>query len=117
MSITITEQTFSSVKKITFDWTLVAGQADGTTVNNYDGQILRINAMACSCTGYDLDLFDSDSVDLLGGQGTLTSGGFDFGTSTGNVEMPLSVVSGKLTLDVTGTTGLTDSGQTIVYIR
>ena len=116
--VTIIEQIHKSMKKITFNWTMTGGQADGTTLNSYDGQVLRVNCMPCSCTGYDLDLFDSDSVDLLGGQGaTINSGGDDFGTSIGSVSMPLSVVSGTLNLDVTGTTGLTDTGQTIVYIR
>ena len=118
-TVTITEQTHKMVKKVTFDWTLVAGVASETTTNSYDGQVLRINAMACSCTGYALEVQDSDGVDLLGRQGaTLTSGGTDFGTSTGNVEMPLSAVSSLITLDVSGTTGTTkNTGQTIVYIR
>lgn len=119
-TVNIIEQTHKMVKKVTFNWTLVDGEAGGETINSYDGEVLRINAMACSCTGYALEIEDSDSIDLLGGQGaTLTSGGYDFGTSTstGAAEMPLSAVSSKLTLDVTGSTDKTDTGQTIVYIR
>lgn len=118
MAIVITEQTFSSVKKIDFAWTLVDGVVSGATTKTYDGEVLRVNAMACACTGYALLIEDSDGVDLLAGRGAaLTSGGKDFGTSTGSVSMPISVVSGALTLDITASTGKTDTGETIVYVR
>ena len=75
--------------------------------------------METSCTGYALELNDNDGVDLLGGQGaTLTSGGSDFGTSTGgSLSYPLSAVSSKLTLAVTGAGTTGETGQTIVYVR
>ena len=117
-TVTMTEQTHKMVKKVTFDWTATTGAAGDTTTKHYDGEVLRINCMETSCTGYALEINDSDGVDLLGGQGaTMTSGGTDFGTSTGgSITYPLSVVSSKLTLAVTGcTTGST--GQTIVYVR
>lgn len=119
-TVVITEQTFSMVKKVTFDWTATTGAAGDETKKYYDGEVLRVVCMETSDTGYALKINDNDGVDLLGGHGAaLTSGGADFGTSstsTTGIEMPLSVVSSKLTLDVTGcTTGST--GKTIVYIR
>lgn len=118
-TVTKTEQVFSMVKKVTFDWTATTGgAASDTTDKYYDGEVLRIVCMDTSCTGYGLEINDNDGVDLLGGQGAaLTSGGTDFGTSTGNVEMPLSVVSSKLSLSVTGAGTTGETGQTIVYVR
>ena len=118
-TVTITEQVLSMVKKVTFDWTATTGGlASGDTTKSYDGEVLRVVCMDTSTTGYALELNDNDGVDLLGGQGAaLTSGGTDFGTSTGgSITYPLSAVSSKLTLAVTGcSTGST--GQTIVYVR
>lgn len=117
-TVTITEQTHKMIKKVTFDWTATTGEAGDTTIKYYDGEVLRINCRETSCTGYALELNDSDGVDLLGGQGAaLTSGGTDFGTSTGgSITYPLSAVSSKLTLAITGcSTGST--GEVIIYIR
>ena len=117
-TVTITEQTFSMVKKVTFDWTATTGAAGDTTTKSYDGEVLRVVCMETPCTGYALELNDNDGVDLLGGRGAaMTSGGTDFGTSTGgSITYPLSAVSSKLTLAVTGcTTGST--GEVIVYVR
>lgn len=118
-TVTITEQTHKMVKKVTFDWACSTGAvANDTTVNSYDGEVLRIVNMANTSTGtWSLQINDSDGIDLLGGQGAaMTSGSADFGTSTGDVEMPLSAVSSQLTLNISSaSTGST--GQTIVYIR
>ena len=118
-TVTKIEQAWTSVKKVTFDWTATTGgEASDTTVNSYDGEVLRIVCMDTACTGYALEINDNDGVDLLGGQGaTLTSGGTDFGTSTGNVELPLSAVSSKLSLSITGAGTTGETGQTIVYVR
>ncbi|MBA7549120.1 hypothetical protein ES705_41593 [subsurface metagenome] len=117
-TVTITEQTHKMIKKVTFDWTVTTGVADATTTGYYDGEVLRIVCKASTSSGnYGLQINDSDEVDLLGGQGaTLGSGGKDFGTSTGNVESPLSVVSGKLSLKIMNANS-ESTGQTIVYIR
>jgi len=116
--VTIIEQTHKMIKKVTFDWTATTGVAGDTTTKYYDGEVLRIVAMGSSSTGYGLQINDSDGIDLLGGQGSaITSGGHDFGTSTGGSKTyPLSAISSKLTLEIIGTsTGST--GQAIVYIR
>jgi len=119
-TVTKTEQVLSMVKKVTFDWTATTGGlASDTTAKYYDGEVLRVVCMETSCTGYALELNDNDGVDLLGGQGAaLTSGGSDFGTSTGgSLSYPLSAVSSKLTLAVTGAGTTGETGQTIVYVR
>ena len=119
-TVTITEQTHKMIKKVTFDWACSTGAvANDTTINSYDGEVLRIVNMANTSTGtWSLQINDSDGIDLLGGQGAaMTSGGADFGTSTGgSTTYPLSAVSSKITLEITSaSTGST--GQTIVYIR
>jgi len=120
-TVTITEQTHKMVKKVTFDWTGTSGGlASGDTTEYYDGEVLRVVCMASdSATGYAIAINDSDGVDLLGGQGaTLTSGGADFGTSTGgSLSYPLSAVSSKISLSITGGSTGGSTGQTIVYIR
>ena len=121
-TVTIIEKTFSGVKKITFDWTASTGEADAITTEYYDGQVLRVvNNTNTSTGGWGLQINDSDGIDMLGGQGASMSSGAlidDFGTSTGGTLnwSPLSVVSGKVTLEVSSaSTGST--GQIIVYIR
>jgi len=123
-TVTITEKLLNMVKKVTFDWsaTTTGGLASDTTTNSYDGEVLRVVAMgSASATGYALEIQDSDGIDLLGGQGAaMTSGGADFGTSTGgSLSYPLSAVSSKLSLAISGgsTGGTASTGQTIVYIR
>lgn len=118
-TVTKTEKIIYSIKKITFNWTATTGVADGTTLEDYDGEVLRIVNLATSSTKGNVLIKDSDGIDLLGGQGTsFSSGGNDWGTSTGGTTnwSPLSAVSGKVTLGITGgSTGST--GITIVYIR
>ena len=119
-TVSITEQTHKMIKKVTFNWACSTGTvANDTTVNSYNGEVLRVVNMKNTSTGtWSLQIKDSDEVDLLGSQGAaMTSGSADFGTSTGgSITYPLSVVSSKLTLNISSaSTGST--GQTIVYIR
>jgi len=120
-TVTITEKVFSSVKKITFDWTATAacGEATATTTKYYDGDVLRIVCMTGASCGYGITVSDSDGVDLLGSQGVaVPDTGYDFGTSTGS-SFPgprLSAVSGKISMEVTGSCG-EGTGETVVYVR
>jgi len=61
-TVTITEQTHKMIKKVNFGWTATTGTAGDTTTKYYDGEVLRINCMETSCTGYALELNDSDGV-------------------------------------------------------
>ena len=125
--VTTTELTWKSVKKITFDWIssgsstgFELGTATADTTKYYDGEVLRIVCLEAATTGYAIEINDSDSVDLLGGQGAaLTSGGADFGTSTGGDKTGpnLSVVCSKISLNVTSSCGGGSTGRAIVYVR
>ena len=117
-TVTITEQTITSVKKVTFDWTCTTGgAASGTTTKKYDGEVLRVVLKGSSgTTGYALVINDSDSIDILEGAGsTCTSGTIQLGT--GEAKSPVSCVAeSALELSVTGS-GSASTGKTIVYIR
>jgi len=124
--VDFTEKVFGMVKRVTIDWTssgsstgIGLGTATGESTKYYDGEVLRINCLPNTTSGYGIEINDSDGTDLLGGQGAaLTSGGYDFGTSTGgSLSYPLSVVSGKLSLNVTATCGAGSTGVAIVYVR
>ena len=118
-TVTKSELVWKNVKKITFDWTCTTGGvASGDTAKYYDGEVLRVVCMETSTTGYAIEINDSDGVDMLGSQGAaMTSGGADFGTSTGGSKSyPLSAVNSKISLSISdGSSGST--GQTIIYVR
>jgi hypothetical protein len=116
-TVTITEQTWASVKKITFDWTCSSGVASKTTTYKYDGQVLRVILGAnVSTGGYTTVINDSDGYDILEGVGsTSSSGGSQLGAGEGN--SPISCVAmSTLELSISGAS-TTSTGQTIIYIR
>jgi len=115
MAITITEQTYSGVKKIDFAWTaLTTGTTSGTTLKSYDGEILNIFASNTLTAAGTIKLLDEDSYDILMGAGTLTTGLSYLGT-TGRFHIG-AVAESTLTLEHTvSTTGGT--GHVIVCIR
>lgn len=121
MAVTITEQTFSSVKKIKFDWTLsTGGAASGTTTKQYDGEVLRVvfGTTNFASTGYGIVINDEDGYDILeGGGAALTSGGGQLGVNDG--KSPISAVAeSTLAFSLTSTgTSSTQSGICYVYVR
>ena len=121
MAVIITEQTYSSVKKIKFDWTLsTGGAASGTTTKQYDGEVLRVvfGLTNFASTGYAIVINDEDGYDVLeGGGAALTSGGGQLGVNDG--KSPVSAVAeSSLAFSLTSTgVSSTQSGACIVYIR
>ena len=117
MAVVITEQTCSSVKKIDFGWA-TTGSTGGTTLNSYDGEILRVLSYASGTTGGTLTIADEDGYDILRGQGAFTSGESYLGTTDG-CRSPISAVAGStLAFTVTvASTGTGGEGHCIVYIR
>jgi hypothetical protein len=75
MAVSIIEETFNVVKKISFEWTSdSSGDASGTTTNVYTGVIERL--VTVPGTGgdqptneYDIEITDEDGVDVLVGAG------------------------------------------------
>lgn len=117
-TVTITEETFGTVKKITFAWTSDgSGNAGDTTSNAYSGEILRLvtipDGTDAPTDNYDVVVSDEDGVDVLMGAGA--------DRDTANTEQVLAsslgiVASDKLTLAVSNA-GDSKSGTVILYIR
>lgn len=118
-TVTITEETIGSVKKVKFEWTSsAAGAADGTTTKTYNGEIIRLvtvpGTVAAQPTDlYDVAVNDEDTTDILMGAGV--------NRSNVNTEQVLAsslgcVANDKLALAVTNA-GNAKSGTVYLYIR
>lgn len=119
---TITEETFNTIKKITFAWT---SSADGgglvsehTTTGAYSGEVLRLVTVPAPGAdapddNYNVAINDEDGTDVLMGGGALRD--------TANTEQVLAsslgcVANDKLTLGITAA-GATNKGTVYLYIR
>lgn len=121
-TVTIEETRHTSVKKIKFSWTSEdggddAGKADGTTTYAYDGELIALVTVPdgddAPTNNYDVVISDSDSLDVLLGQGA--------DRSNVNTEMVaranLGAVAGsKLTLSIANA-GNAKEGTVYVYLR
>ncbi len=119
MAVTITEETFGTVKKIKFSWTSDAlGAANGTTINAYSGKIERLVTVpgigADQPTAlYGVVINDEDTTDVLMAAGANRSNAVTeqvLGTSLG------IVANDKLSLAVINA-GATKKGTAYLYIR
>lgn len=117
-TVTTTEQTFGSVKRVKFEWTSSSGgAADATTSATFDGKLIQVatvpDGTAAPTADYDVAVNDADGVDLLQGNGADRSA-----TATEHIaEANLgAVASSALTLAVTNA-GDTNEGTVYVYLR
>lgn len=118
-TVTVTERTHTSVKKITWDWLSDAsGNADLVTTAAYDGVIQRLVTVPDGggtqpTDLYDLTITDGDGLDVLLGAGANRSN-----ASTQQVaSSSLGVVAGDtLTLNISNA-GNAKGGVTHLYIR
>lgn len=125
-TVIISEKKLSAMERINFEWTSTSGGSAGdTTVNSYDGLVYRViispgTSDSTPDADYAVAINDSDEHDILNGLGgDCSTGSADqYGVlSTGGVQRsPITAVSSKLTLAVTGA-GSSNSGEVIVYIR
>jgi hypothetical protein len=104
------------VKKIVFDWS-TTGTTGGSTVNYYNGEILRIVATNTATTGGTVDITDDDGNSITLGARALTTGtAYILGTTDSN-SLPKSVVcNSKLTCTM-ASTGVAGTGSIYVYLR
>lgn len=118
-TVTRTEITFPTVKKVTFAWTSSAGgAADSTTGSAFDGKLIALMTIPAAAgdaptDNYDVAVNDADGHDVLAGAGA--------NRDTANTEIvaeaSLGAVAGsKLTLAVTNA-GATKQGAVILWIR
>ncbi len=120
-TVTKTEETYGTIRKITFDWASSSGgAADATTTNAFSGQLLNVYCVPDSggtapTALYDVVLNNADGVDLLHGLGADNSA-----TVTSAITNALgglgAVANDKLTLGVTNA-GDTKGGIVYVFIR
>ena len=117
-TVTITEETIGTVKKIKFAWTSdAAGAADGTTTKAYTGEAIRLvtvpSGTAAPTDLYDVVVNDEDNTDVLMGAGANRSN-----TSTQQVLASSlgCVANDRLALAVTNA-GNAKSGTVYLYIR
>lgn len=113
---TPTEETFSTMKKITWSWTATSsGNASGVTTEYYSGTIERVVIKPVSAAAnFDVTLKDDDSVDVLDSGGLNCASG-----STTQLQGLLgvsAVANTQLTLDVTNA-GSAGTGTVAVYVR
>lgn len=121
-TVTLTEETYGTVKKITFDWTAGtggdAGLATKTTEQVYSGEVLRLvtvpgAAPDAPTDNYDVVVNDEDSTDILMGAGADR----DTATTQQVLASSLGVVANdKLTLSVSNA-GDSKKGKVYLYIR
>lgn len=118
-TVTITEETYGTVKKVAFAWTSDAvGAATATTTEAYSGEIRRLvtkpGAGGVQPTDlYDVVVNDEDTTDVLMGAGV--------NRSNVNTEQVLAsslgvVANDKLSLSITNA-GSAKSGTVYLYIR
>ena len=120
-SCTITEETFGSVKKVTFAWATNSSSSGGVTkatTGAYNGALERLvtipgaGALAPTAS-YDITVSDQDSTDTLMAAGA--------NRHTANTEQvntaSLGIVANDtLTINVTNA-GSSNGGTAILYIR
>ena len=117
-TVVVTEETFGTIKKVTFAWTSTAGgAADAPTVATFSGKIEALvtipDAADAPTALYDVTVTDADGVDVLAGAGANRSA-----TAT---ELVLSsllgiVANDLLTVNITNA-GAAKKGRVIVHLR
>ena len=114
-----TETKLTATQKIKFEWTSdSSGDATVTTSNIFDGSVLECVTVPGSAGNqptdqYDITITDSDSIDVLHGNGANRSNA----STEYIVETNLgTVVNSKLTLTVANA-GDTKSGVVYLFIR
>jgi len=117
-TVTVAEETHSTIKKITWTWTSTAGgAADLVTVGAYTGKIEALvtnpDDAAAPTTLYDITVTDQDGTDVLSAAGANRSATVTEIVLSGSLGI---VANDKLTLNVTNA-GATKAGVCIVYVR
>ena len=121
-TVTVSEETFGKIKKITFSWLSENGGGDGgkatkTTENVYNGEIVRLvtdpGATAPS-DNYTVTLLDEDGTDVL--MGAAVANRDDTNTEQVLASSLGCVANDKLTLSISGA-GNAKIGTVYVYIK
>jgi hypothetical protein len=118
-TVTTTEVTHTSVKKLTFVWISTAGGvADGASTFAFDGQLIGLTTIPAAAGSaptddYDVTVTDADGHDVLLGAGANRDTANTEHVATGSLG---GVAGSKLTVNVTNA-GATKGGTVILRIR
>ena len=124
-SVTTSEETYGTVKKIAFAWTsgtgAEGGTASGTTANAYSGEIIRMVTVPGAAGNqptdqYDITITDQDSLDVLNSLGANRSNASNEQVISDAVSSLGCVANDKLTINVTNA-GDAKTGTAYLYIR
>lgn len=118
-TVTITEETYGTVRKITWEWTSDgSGDASGTTTSAFSGKILALvtdpDGTSAPTDNYDITITDEEGVDVL------VAAGAD--RDTANTEQVVDqatlgvVANDTLTLTVANA-GDSNAGKVFLFIR
>ena len=116
-TVTVTEQTHSTVKKITWSWISDSnGDADLVTTKAYDGEIIGLvtnPGTGPPTDNYDILVNDSDVLDVL-----LAAGANRDTTTTETIQgSSLGWVAGSVLNLIVSNAGNATQGVVVVYIR
>ncbi len=117
-AITLTEQTFGSIKRIKFAWTSDAsGNVSGIpTANVYDGEIISCVTVpsggGTAPTAYTLQIQDADGVDVLAQAGTARST-----SAQETLKKPLGAVAASTLSLVIASAGNAKQGTVYLNLR
>lgn len=116
-TVTVSETTHTSVKKIKWSWTSDgSGNADLITVQSYYGEVLALvtnpDDVAAPTDNYDIVITDIEGYDVMQG----AAQNRDTANTETAVPTAKSVAHGTLTISVSNA-GSTKSGTAVLYIR
>jgi hypothetical protein len=115
-TVTVTESTFSPIKKIKWSWTSDAsGNADKITVEAYYGQVIALvtdPGATAPTDNYDITITDVEGYDVMQGAGANR----DTANTETAVPTATSVAHGTLTLNVSNA-GDSKQGVAVLYIK
>ncbi len=117
-SITLTEQTFTSIKLVKFAWTSDAsGNVSGIpTVNSYEGLVLACVTVptggGTAPTAYTFSIQDANGVDVLAQAGTARST-----SAQETLKAPLGVIALSTLTLVLASAGNAKQGTVYLFLR
>ena len=116
-TVTVTERTHSSVKKITWSWTSDgSGDADAITTKGYSGEIILLTTdpgATAPTDNYDVVVLDADGEDVLLGAGANR----DLANTESVQKTSLGAVAGSKLNCVVSNADLAILGEVHLYLR
>jgi len=120
---TIIEETYSSMRKITFEWRADSdGNVDTTSAEFHSAIVWRIvfhpdTGASKPSDNYDVSIFDNDTIDICNRGGFNLPDDIDVQLAPGTIsEVEMGITNSPLRL-VIADAGSLNAGKVIVYLR